>query len=57
MVDLANFDNMSDLTKPISIATQSALTLKPNSSDIYTKGQVGISIKRRQINNLYSNRS
>lgn len=37
---LGNVDNTSDLNKPISIATQSALNLKANSADVYTKSEV-----------------
>ena len=36
-VGLGNVDNASDLNKPISISTQSALNLKANSTDVYTK--------------------
>ena len=55
IVNLANVHDTSDLAKPISIATQSALNLKPNSSDIYTKGQVdtSLALKSRYINNLH----
>lgn len=35
-VGLSNVDNTSDLNKPISIATQSALDTKVNSADLYT---------------------
>jgi len=40
MVGLGNVDNTSDLNKPISTATQSALDLKANSSDISTKASL-----------------
>lgn len=36
-VGLTNVDNTSDLNKPISTATQAALDLKPNDSDIGTR--------------------
>jgi hypothetical protein len=36
MVGLANVDNTSDLDKPISTATQSALDLKANATDVTT---------------------
>ena len=36
MVGLANVDNTSDLAKPISTATQTALDLKANESDVNT---------------------
>ena len=35
MVNLAHVDDTSDLAKPISTATQTALDLKANSSNIY----------------------
>ena len=44
MVNLANVDDTSDLAKPISTATQRALALKANSSDVYTKNQVDTSL-------------
>ena len=44
MVHLANVDDTSDLAKPISTATQRALALKANSSDVYTKNQVDTSL-------------
>ena len=37
MVGLSNVDNTSDALKPISDATQAALNLKANASDVYTK--------------------
>jgi hypothetical protein len=40
MVGLGNVDNTSDASKPVSTATQTALDLKANSSDVYTKAQV-----------------
>ena len=39
-IDLENVDNTSDLNKPISTATQSALDLKANQSTTYTKTEV-----------------
>ena len=44
MVGLSNVDNTTDASKPISTATQSALNLKANSSDVYTKTQVDTSL-------------
>lgn len=39
-VGLANVDNTSDINKPISTATQTALDLKANQSTTYTKTEV-----------------
>lgn len=39
-VGLGNVDNTSDLNKPISTATQSALNNKANKADVYTKIEV-----------------
>ena len=39
-VGLGNVDNTSDLNKPISSATQTALDAKANSSNGYTKAEV-----------------
>ena len=36
-IGLGNVDNTSDANKPVSNATQQALNLKANSSDVYTK--------------------
>jgi hypothetical protein len=44
MVGLENVDNTSDANKPVSSATQTALDLKANSSDVYTKTQVDTSL-------------
>jgi len=40
MVGLSNVDNTSDVNKPISTATQSALNLKANQNSTYTKSEV-----------------
>ena len=39
MVGLSNVDNTSDAKKPISSSTQTALNLKANKDDVYTKTQ------------------
>ena len=39
-VGLSNVDNTSDLNKPISTATQSALDTKANATDVYTKSEI-----------------
>ena len=39
MVGLSNVDNTSDANKPISSLTQTALNLKANKDDVYTKTQ------------------
>ena len=39
-VGLSNVDNTSDINKPISTATQTALDLKANQSTTYTKAEV-----------------
>ena len=39
-VGLGNVDNTSDLDKPISTATQTALDLKADKSDTYTKAEI-----------------
>jgi hypothetical protein len=44
MVGLENVNNTSDANKPVSSATQTALDLKANSSDVYTKTQVDTSL-------------
>lgn len=43
-VGLGNVDNTSDLNKPISSATQTALNLKANSADVYTSAQTDSAI-------------
>jgi hypothetical protein len=40
-VGLGNVDNTSDLNKPISTATQTALDLKANATDVYSQAQIG----------------
>jgi hypothetical protein len=44
MVGLGNCNNTSDANKPISTATQSALLLKANTVDVYTKTQSDTSL-------------
>ncbi len=39
-VGLGNVNNTSDLNKPISTATQTALDLKANKADVYTKTEI-----------------
>ena len=39
-VGLGNVDNTSDLNKPVSTSTQTALNLKANKSETYTKSEV-----------------
>ena len=39
MAGLINVDNTSDASKPLSLATQSALKFKANALDTYTKAQ------------------
>lgn len=43
-VGLWNVDNTSDLNKPVSTATQTALNLKANSADVYTSAQTDSAI-------------
>lgn len=38
-VGLSNIDNTADANKPVSVATQSALNAKANTTDVYTKSQ------------------
>lgn len=40
-VGLANVDNTSDANKPVSTAQQTALNLKANSADVWTKTDIG----------------
>ena len=49
-VGLANVDDTSDLSKPISTATQSALDLKANSADVYTKTQSDSNFQPKNAN-------
>ena len=46
-VGLGNVDNTSDANKPISTATQTALNLKANSADVYTKSQVDTELAKK----------
>ena len=46
-VGLGNVDNTSDANKPISTATQTALNLKANSADVYTKSQVNDELAKK----------
>jgi len=39
-IGLSNVDNTSDVNKPVSSATQTALNTKANSSEVYTKTQI-----------------
>ena len=47
MIGLGNVNNSTDLNKPISNATQTALNLKADSDDTYTKTEVDNNIKTR----------
>lgn len=63
MVGLANVDNTTDLSKPISTATQSALDLKANTADLntqiqthnHTGGVNGVNIPISAVTNLQTN--
>lgn len=57
-IGLGNVDNTSDLNKPISTATQNALNLKANASDIYTQAQTDtlLSAKQDKLPNVVNNR-
>ena len=48
---LTNVDNTADTEKPISNATQTALDLKANSADVYTKSQVDTSLAQKVESN------
>ena len=50
-VGLSNVDNTSDVNKPISTATQTALNLKANQSSTYTKSEVDSKISN--LNSAY----
>ena len=54
-VNLANVDNTSDVAKPISTATQTALNLKANQATTYTKTEVdnGLALKSKSSRQLY----
>ena len=43
-VGLENVDNTSDINKPVSTATQTALDLKANQSTTYTKTEVDVEV-------------
>lgn len=47
-VGLGNVDNTSDLDKPISTATQTALDSKANASDVYTKTQADTLLENKE---------
>lgn len=49
-IDLGNVDNTSDADKPVSNATQQALNLKANSSDVYTKSETDTGINKSLYN-------
>lgn len=49
-VGLGNVDNTSDLNKPVSTATQSALDLKADSSSVYTKTESSASFEPKNAN-------
>ena len=44
-IGLGNVDNTSDLNKPISTATQTALDLKANKADVYTQDETDTAIE------------
>jgi hypothetical protein len=47
MVGLGNVDNTSDASKPVSTATQTALDLKANSADVYSKTEVDTAVSAK----------
>ena len=54
-IGLGNVDNTSDANKPVSNATQQALNLKANSSDVYTKTETdGLLNNKANANDVYS---
>lgn len=54
-IDLGNVDNTSDANKPVSNATQQALNLKANASDVYTKTETdGLLNDKANTNDVYS---
>lgn len=54
-VGLGNVDNTSDANKPVSNATQQALNLKANKSDVYTKTETdGLLNGKANANDVYS---
>ena len=48
MIGLGNVNNSTDLNKPISNATQTALNLKADSDDTYTKTEVDNNLLLKQ---------
>ena len=54
-IDLGNVDNTSDANKPVSNATQQALNLKANASDVYSKTETdGLLNNKANTNDVYS---
>lgn len=54
-IGLGNVDNTSDANKPVSNATQQALNLKANASDVYTKTETdGLLNNKANKNDVYS---
>lgn len=54
-IGLGNVDNTSDADKPVSNATQQALNLKANASDVYTKSESdGLLNNKANANNVYT---
>lgn len=54
-IGLGNVDNTSDANKPVSNATQQALNLKANSSDVYSKTETdGLLNNKANTNDVYS---
>lgn len=54
-IGLGNVDNTSDANKPVSNATQQALNLKANASDVYTKSETdGLLNNKANTNDVYS---
>jgi hypothetical protein len=49
-VGLGNVDNTSDADKPVSTATQTALDLKANSADVYTKTESDSNFEAKNAN-------
>ena len=54
-IGLGNVDNTSDANKPVSNATQQALNLKANASDVYTKSETdGLLNDKANTNDVYT---
>ena len=54
-IGLGNVDNTSDADKPVSNATQQALNLKANASDVYTKTETdGLLNNKANKNDVYT---